>query len=542
MASRIRLVSGLFMSLYVVFHLLTHVMGIFSVEALGVAHRFLMTPWVSPLGTYTLALAIVLHAGAVLWRLYQRGSLKMPARELSQLLLGLAIPLVLVGHVVAAVVLREAYGMRTDYRLDLFANFVLAPPTIAIRTLVVLVVWTHACLGLRTWLSIKPLWQRWAMWFRALAWLLPALSLAGFYSAGLEVRRAALAQPGLTEEVLRNANASPEVFDIINDLSLRFSGGCLALYFAVLLAREWRRRQQRRLARARLYVGHSAELDCPPGMTVLDALRAAEIPHAAVCGGSGRCSTCRVHIDRGLEHLPPPGPQEAKVLERLGTPEHIRLACQLRPQKDVAISPLLPPNASAADAWARIHRSEEREVAVLFADLRGFTTFAEQRLPYDVVYVLNRYRSAMARAIEESGGVVNEFIGDGIMALFGLTSTAREGCQQALRAATAMREELAGLNQSLAHDLPHPLRIGIGIHVGNVIVGQMNYERLRGITVVGDVVNTASRLEGMTKEFEASLVISDEVAQRAGQPAGTGTAHAVLVRGRVEALNILVMP
>ncbi|MFZ9889673.1 MAG: adenylate/guanylate cyclase domain-containing protein, partial [Myxococcota bacterium] len=516
MVAIVRLASGLFLALYVFFHLMTHTAGIFSLEALGVAHQYLMPLWTTAVGTYALAIAASLHAGTVLWRLYQRGSLKMPARELSQLLLGLAIPMLLVGHVVSAVALREAYGMRIDYRADLLLVFVLEPALIGVRTAVVLVVWIHACIGLRTWLSIKPLWARWAMWCRAIAWLLPALSLAGFYSAGLEVRRAALAEPKLVEEVLRNAHASTEVFVIINDLAARFTTACIALYAGVLMARGWRKYRQRRAAHARLYMGRSAALDCAPGMTVLDALRAAEIPHAAVCGGSGRCSTCRVHIDSGLEHLPPPGPQEAKVLERLAAPRNIRLACQLRPQADIAISPLLPASASAADAWARIHRSEEREIAVLFADLRGFTTFAEQRLPYDVVYVLNRYRSAMATAIEEAGGVVNEFIGDGIMALFGLTSDATDGCQRALRAAAAMREELEQLNRSLAHDLPQPLRIGIGIHVGNVIVGQMNYERLRGITVVGDVVNTASRLEGMTKEFKAGLVISDEVAQRLG--------------------------
>ena len=163
------------------------------------------------------------------------------------------------------------------------------------------------------------------------------------------------------------------------------------------------------------------------------------------------------------------------------SPPRVRLACQTRPVENVAVLPLLPPTASARDGFRRpayLH-GEERDIAILFADLRDFTRFSEQKLPYDVVFVLNRYRADMARAIEEAGGVVNEFVGDGIMALFGLDGPVDEGCRQAVRAAHLMARNLVQLNQALAPDLDEPLRMGMGIHVGPVIVGEMGYRGLR---------------------------------------------------------------
>src|SRR5690606_23643483 len=163
-------------------------------------------------------------------------------------------------------------------------------------------------------------------------------------------------------------------------------------------------------------------IDIPPGATVLEAIRGAGIPHAAVCGGRGRCSTCRVRVGRGAEHLPPPGPDELRVLDRIGRPPQVRLACQIRPVADLEVTPLLPPTATARDGLPApgYRHGQEREIAILFADLRGFTGLADSRLPYDVVFILNRYFDAMGRAVEQAGGRLDKFIGDGVMALFGV--------------------------------------------------------------------------------------------------------------------------
>ena len=160
-------------------------------------------------------------------------------------------------------------------------------------------------------------------------------------------------------------------------------------------------------------------------------------------------------------------------------------------------------------------------------------------MPYDVVFVLTGYRTAMTAAIEEAGGVVNEFVGDGIMALFGLETDIDEGCRQAVDAARLMGERLDRLNEMLGAELSEPLRIGI--HTGTVIIGEMGHDHLKGITVVGDVVNTASRLEGMTKDFKAQLVISDDVATSGGLTLDAAQRHEVEVRGRVAKMAVRVV-
>jgi adenylate cyclase len=244
-----------------------------------------------------------------------------------------------------------------------------------------------------------------------------------------------------------------------------------------------------------------------------------------------------------LEQLAPAGDQERKVLERVGAPPNVRLACQTRPRGDIAVVPILPPTATARDAQPRpgYLQGHEEEIAVLFADLRAFTQLAEHKLPYDLVFLLNRYFRAMGTAVEASGGQLDKFIGDGVMALFGVGGRPSEGCRRALAAARAMSESLSTLNESLSHDISEPLRIGIGIHAGPAIVGEMGHGRATSITAVGDTVNTASRLEALTKEYGCQLVFSETVAAHAGLDVAQLERHDIAIRGRVEPLAIHVV-
>jgi adenylate cyclase len=185
-------------------------------------------------------------------------------------------------------------------------------------------------------------------------------------------------------------------------------------------------------------------------------------------------------------------------------------------------------------------QGSEQELAILFADLRGFTKFSEHKLPYDVVFVMNQYFKAMGEAVEASGGHLDKFIGDGVMALFGIDATPERGCRQALDAAVAMSQALDELNQVLAQDLAEPLRIGLGIHTGPVIVGVMGYGKARTLTAIGDAVNTASRLESMNKEFHSELIFSEEVSARAGVDVSPFDQHEIEVRGRTTLLPVRI--
>ncbi len=275
----------------------------------------------------------------------------------------------------------------------------------------------------------------------------------------------------------------------------------------------------------------------PRGTSVLDASRLIGLPHASVCGGRGRCSTCRVRVGKGRERLPPPDDHELKVLARVGAPDNVRLACQLCPLESIEVTRLLPPAKAGPDnALTRpgYVYGEEKEIAVLFADIRGFTSISEQKLPYDVVFILNRYFSEMGRAVESAGGRLDKFVGDGVVALFGIERGPQTGARNALMAARAMMENLDELNASLAGELVSPLRIGIGIHVGPAIVGEMGYGSATSLTAIGDTVNTASRLEAATKDLGVPMVVSDVVSGFVGTSLSKVPTRKIHVRGREE--------
>ncbi len=228
------------------------------------------------------------------------------------------------------------------------------------------------------------------------------------------------------------------------------------------------------------------------------------------------------------------------MLARIGAAHNVRLACQTVPLRDVEVAPLLPPAVGPKEQrrQAGYLQGDEREVAILFADLRGFTTLSQDKLPYDVVFLLNRYFAAMGMAIEESGGRIDKFVGDGIMALFGVERGVASGCGNALNAAARMGERLVELNAALRSDLPQPLRIGIGIHAGPVIVGEMGYGAATSVTAIGDTVNAASRLEALTKEFGVQLVVSEPVARHATVDLAAFPDRQIEVRGRSGTLRI----
>jgi adenylate cyclase len=177
----------------------------------------------------------------------------------------------------------------------------------------------------------------------------------------------------------------------------------------------------------------------------------------------------------------------------------------------------------------------------MFADLRGFTTLSESKLPYDVVFLLNRYFAEMGAAIEKSGGRLDKFVGDGIVALFGVESGPAKGTREAIAAAKAMIERLAALNEALAHDLPAALRIGIGIHTGPAIVGEMGYAAARQFTAIGDTVNTASRLEALTKKFGAELLVSADAVAASALDLSAFPEATTDIRGRQGTLAVRVI-
>jgi adenylate cyclase len=541
MIRRLRLLSGLVMLAYVTMHLLNHAVGLISLPAMEDVLWYVFRIWTNRPAQALLYGSFLVHYALALSALWQRRTLRLRPAELAQLVLGFAIPLLLVRHVVATRISDSFF--HTDvgyYAYLLWLYFVRSPGNGYLQMLVLVVAWAHAMIGLHFWLRVRPWYARLQPPALIVAVLVPVLSLLGMIEAGRQVAALA-ADPGWTGRAFANMTLpSPEarrsLSEIIDILTWLFA----AAVGAVLLARLVRRAWQRRRGLVRIGYPDGRFVEVTPGTSVLEASRLAGIPHAHVCGGRGRCSTCRVRVRGEIRSLDPPGEEEARVLRRIGATPNVRLACQLRPRGAVEVTPLLPPFAPAADGQRRVDfaQGSEREIAILFADIRGFTGLAEGRLPYDVVFVLNRYFAAMGRAVEAAGGRVDKFIGDGVMALFGVERDAEAACREALAAARLMSERLEELNLSLRGELDQPLRIGIGIHVGPTIVGEMGYGTATAITAIGDAVNTASRLETLTKTYGCQLVVSEETVLRAGLDLSAFPSQEIEIRGKRDMLVV----
>jgi adenylate cyclase len=162
----------------------------------------------------------------------------------------------------------------------------------------------------------------------------------------------------------------------------------------------------------------------------------------------------------------------------------------------------------------------------------------EKRLPYDVVFLLNYFFDAVAGAVVDAGGMPNQFLGDGMMAIFGIHTDAREACSQALAAAQLIHSRLADMNRTLANELPEPITIGVGLHAGNVILGELGYRDQFLLAAIGDSVHVAARLQELTKHYGCQLVVSDIVASTAGVKMDGFPVHEVTVRGRTEPLAV----
>jgi adenylate cyclase len=280
----------------------------------------------------------------------------------------------------------------------------------------------------------------------------------------------------------------------------------------------------------------------PRGLSVLEASLRFNVPHASVCGGKARCSTCRVRVVSNRSGLPPPSGREAFVLARVGASGNpaIRLACQLRSQTDIAVIPVLPANVGAdfVRNRSRVNIGEERYVVSMFVDMRGSTKLAEARLPFDIVFLINRFLEAASQAVIDAGGQPNQFVGDGMLALFGLDVDPATACRQAMRAAAMVASNVEYMNHEFVTELQEPIQFGIGIHGGEVIIGDIGFRDHTVFTALGDAVNVAARLQDMTKTLGCTVIVSEDVCRNAGIAPARLARTEVSIRGRDKPMTV----
>jgi len=530
-----RLSTGLILFFYVLTHDLNHVLGLISLSAMEAGRAVFLGFW-RPL-ELVLLLAAALHLAIGLRALYRRKSLRMPFLEATQLALGLSAPPLLILHILGTAVSHALYGIDDRYAYVLWVIWVVSPGLGVMQSAAVIVTWIHGCIGLNYWLRVKQWFPPWRPYLGALALLIPVLALLGFVAGAREVAELAANPdwpPALAAQINMPSQQNVAFLYRLSDLLMI---AFFAIVGGVFAARIVRTLATRRRAITVSYPD-GKRVVIQPGTSLLEASRIGGIPHASVCGGRSRCSTCRVRVIEGAEALPPPMEEEQRVLTRIHAAPGVRLACQARPTGAVTIQPLLPPQVTAQKALfgGDVSQGKEQEVAVLFADLRGFTSMAERRLPYDVVFLLNQYFRATGEAVLAAGGHVDKFIGDGVMAVFGLRGRPELACAQAIDAARRIAVALDVFNAQHHAELKSPFRIGIGIHFGPVIVGEMGFPPALSLTVIGDTVNTASRLETATKEENCQLLISEAVARAAELPQDVGRRCEITLRGREQML------
>jgi len=268
--------------------------------------------------------------------------------------------------------------------------------------------------------------------------------------------------------------------------------------------------------------------------TVLAAALRAGIPTAHPCGGDARCSICRVSVENGLEHCAPMTERERVLSEQLGFSPEVRLACQTTAAGDIKVRRLVI-DEDDLELTQRLDQSsgpfsigEEKELAILFADIRGFTEFSEKLPPYDVIYILNRYFYHMGKIISAHDGSIENYIGDGLMALFGLDDSP-SACFRAVSAGLRMIEDIARNRHHFEDIYGMSFQIGVGIHYGKVVVGTVGQR----MTAIGDAVNFASRIESANKEYGTELLISEAVYQQVAEKcAVTRTIENAVMKGK----------
>ena len=538
---QVRITCGFVLFSYLLSHFINHSLGNISLAAMEYGLWFHITWWQSPCGTLLLYPALIIHGSLGLWALYDRRQFKWQFIEGIQLVFGLTIPLLLCNHLITQRFALATYGIQKGYTQVLYNLWVGRPDFGVMQATVLIVAWVHGCIGLYLWLRMKSFFPRIAPFLLAGAVLLPSLALLGFYQQGRVIAQLAV-QPEWRAQNLGPTQLGTRIqrenlADIRDNLLLGYAG----LIGLVFVARGVRILRERYRGLVRLTYPDRA-IRVPKGLSVLEASIRYKIPHASVCGGKGRCSTCRIRIIGDRSGLPRRSGREMFVLERVGASADpaVRLACQLRPQTDIVLVPILPPQANTSFAYGKsqVNLGDERYLVSMFVDMRGSTGMAENRLPFDTVFIINRFLAAVSQAVMEAGGQPNQYLGDGLLALFGLNTDPATACRQALYAAAMVAGNVDHLNKVFIDVERNPVRFGIGINAGEVVIGDIGYRDKIVFTALGDPVNVAARLEELTKEYGCEVIFSDEVRKTAGIAEDALPSREITVRGHDQPLTI----
>ena len=490
---------------YLAMHLSNHAIGLVSLRAaeygLVVSAQF----WSSRGGTILLYSAFTIHFVLAFWAIYERRTFRLPPLELLRIGLGLWLPVLLMGHFAQTRLEFELLGASPTYgRIvsELWASNsewrqigLLAPG------------WLHGCLGLQFVLRHRPWWRHLQLPLFAFALLLPVLSAIGFITMGRDLDRLpAVAKAELYDPLGPEGIARQQTMQRwLNWLLWGYASLVVGTFAArgVRIIVERRRRGLIRIA----YPNRNVQV--PRGWSVLEASRAFHIAHASSCGGRARCSTCRVRILRGAASCPEPGPEERATLQRIMADPDVRLACQLRPTGDIAVSPLVLSERPIYRAQPPALESE-REVVLLFCDFTNSKVLARDHMAHDVLFAFKRYAESACRAIRSAGGTICYVEHESIFAIFGLSGDLARACRSALSATAEIEQSLRELNERLGQEWGCRAEIAISIHAGHVALSKIG-QSAELIIAAGDAVEVATEIRRTANASGKFYAVSDTV-------------------------------
>jgi adenylate cyclase len=524
----LRMASGLILFTYIGAHLFNHALGLYSLDAAEEGLGLAMEVWYSVPGTILLYGAAGVHFLLALWSIYDRRTFRLPPAELLRIALGFTLPLILIAHAADTRLAWELFELPSDYKRVISHLWVVDAQG---RQLGLMAPgWIHGCLGQQF------AFQRHA-WFRksryvlfALVLLLPVFSALGFVSMAREIG----ANAELTSTARRDMG--PQAPDANKRAEVkRWSNNLLIGYFAIIAAAFAARGVRNAVERsgrglvAIAFPGRTVRV--PRGWTVLEASRGFHLPHAAVCGGRARCSTCRVRVTAGEDHCPPAQADERLTLARIDAPSDVRLACQLRPTGDVSVIPLVQTERPIYRQVA-VQRTTEREVVIMICDFLNRAEVASDHLPQDLLYVLTLYIEALGNAVRAAQGTLSYVEIDSVCAMFGLDCAPAEAARQALQAAHAIEAAMVDLNERFGQQWNCKVDIAVSIHAGRAAVGEIGSSDPPTMMAIGEAMDTVSDLRTLAARERKAFAVTEPVYTAAGiEPTG-GAGEKVTFRPR----------
>jgi adenylate cyclase len=525
------LIAGLILFAFAATHFLNHAVGLFRLDLMDEVQQWRLAVTRSWPGSIVLGMALLTHILFGLLKTARRGTLRMPAWERMQIVLGLTIPFLLLPHVVDTRLAMTAFGVQDSYLYELAR---LWPAAAFTQSVLLLVVWAHGCLGIHYWLKFRPWYASLQPILLLAAVAVPLAGLAGFMVSGRAVADL-IGDPTMAAR-FKDISHWP---DASSDERLAWYRLLARIIFAVLLGLTGIVIMLRRFgmfAAPKLTVAYTGgpKVQSAIGPTLLEISRANGIAHASACGGRARCGTCRVRIDEGAASLPSPGFAERFTLARIKAPDNMRLACQIRPHASLSVTRLMRMQDDGPPAGAAENPDDAgvtKPLCLLYLRIRDIDEISRDRLPYDVMFILNEFFAAAGAAIEQNYGWIDKFSGDGVLAVFGQQRGLDRGCSDALQVARAIDVALDRLNEKVSAEIGRPVAISVGLHAGSFFLGRIGLGKTSVLSVIGPGTEMALQLANAAEDRGWQVAFSAEAARRAGV-AGIGEQQSLTISGR----------